>query len=308
VEELKGKIAEGGFAGELRLGEQLAAHTSLRVGGPASLFALPAGVEDLVLLLALLREEKTQWMVLGGGTNVVFANGGYHGCVIQLAVEPGSPGSPGEWGGISRDKDLLEAGAAATLPGLVVRAAREGLAGLECLAGIPGSVGGALRMNAGTGSGEMADVVEQVYILDKEGVRWVPGSEIGFSYRSSGMTDDQVALAVRFRLTPGDPDAILTRVMEQARARKEKQPSGEASAGCWFKNPEGNSAGRLIDEAGLKGLTRGGAQVSVVHANFFVNTGSATAADFIELADMVRQSVRNRFGIDLEEEVKIIHG
>jgi UDP-N-acetylmuramate dehydrogenase len=316
VKEIKGRIAESGFAGELRLGEQLAVHTSLRVGGPASLFALPAGVEDLVLLLALLTEEEVPWMVLGGGTNVVFANGGYHGCVIQLSLDPGSPGSPGQWGGISRDKDLLEAGAAATLPGLVARAAREGLAGLECLAGIPGTVGGALRMNAGTRSGEMADVVEEVRLLegvgdsdgDRKGARWVPGSELGFAYRSSELTEGQIVLAVRFRLTPGDPNAILARVMEQARARKENQPSGEASAGCWFKNPEGDSAGRLIDEAGMKGLTCGGAQVSDVHANFFINTGSATAGDFIELAGKVKDGIRERFGIDLEEEVKVIRG
>ncbi|MDF1535825.1 MAG: UDP-N-acetylmuramate dehydrogenase [bacterium] len=310
MEEIRGRIIGSGFTGELRLDEPLAGHTSLRVGGPASLFALPAGVGDLVLILALLAGEKVPWMVLGGGTNVVFADEGYHGCVIHLSREVRG------WGGIRRDKEMLEAGAAALMPNVVSRAAREGLAGLECLADIPGTVGGALRMNAGTRSGQMADVVEQVRLLEGtgdsdgggQGARWVPGSGIGFAYRSSGLTAGQIVLAVRFRLKPDDPDAVRARVTEQARLRRKSQPLGAASAGCWFKNPAGDSAGRLIDAAGLIGMTCGGARVSDVHANFLVNTGSATAADFLELAEMVRQGVRERFGIELEDEVRVIHG
>jgi UDP-N-acetylmuramate dehydrogenase len=306
--KLKETIAGRGFTGELKLEEQLSGHTSLRVGGPASLVALPAGVEDLVLLLEILAEKDLSWMVLGGGTNLLFANGGYHGCVIRL------PASSGEWGTVNVEGQHLVAGAAASLPAAVTLAAREGLSGLEGLAGIPGTVGGALRMNAGTRSGRMADVVEKVQLLERvgdgdsdwAGTKWLAGSEVGFTYRNTGLTGDQVVLAVEFSLRADDTEAIQARMKEQARMRKETQPLGEASAGCWFKNPEGDSAGRLIDAAGMKGMSCGGARVSQVHANFFVNTGSATAADFIELAGKVRNGVRGKFGIELEEEIQII--
>jgi UDP-N-acetylmuramate dehydrogenase len=162
----------------------------------------------------------------------------------------------------------------------------------------------------------MADVVEKVWLLenvgdgdgDRRDVRWLAGSEVGFTYRNTGLTGNQVVLAVRFSLRADDPEAIQARMKDQARTRKETQPLGEASAGCWFKNPEGDSAGRLIDEAGMKGMSRGGARVSQVHANFFVNTGSGTAADFMELAEMVRKGVREKFGVELEEEVRIVGG
>jgi UDP-N-acetylmuramate dehydrogenase len=162
-------------------------------------------------------------------------------------------------------------------------------------------------MNAGTRSGQLSDVVEKVQLADRSGVRWLDGSDIGFDYRRSGLTEGQVVLAVSFRLEPDDPGAIQARMKEQARARRVSQPLGEPSAGCWFRNPEGDSAGRLIDEAGMKGLSCGGARVSEVHANFFVNTGSATAADFLDLAEKVRQGVREKFSIELEEEVRVIH-
>jgi len=299
-------ITGNGFAGELRSGESLSVHTSLRVGGPADLLALPAGDGDLQILLELLQKENVPWMVLGGGTNVLFANGGYHGCVIQL------PGSSGPWSDITVQELCIEAGAAASLSTVVARAAKEGLAGLESLAGIPGTVGGALRMNAGTRSGQISDVVKEVRLLDRvgdtEGIRWVPASEVGFSYRNCGLSAHQVVLAVRFDLEKEDPEAILTRMKEQKQARKGSQPLGEISAGCWFKNPEGDSAGRLIDEAGMKGMRCGGALVSEVHANFLVNAGSATAGDFLELAGKVRKGVREKFGIELEEEVRIVGG
>jgi UDP-N-acetylmuramate dehydrogenase len=306
VRELQNKAVAAGFSGELKLDEQLSGHTSLRVGGPASLVALPAGVEDLILLIEVMEESGVPWIVLGGGTNVIFTNGGYHGCIVKLPV------ASEELGSVRIDGQYLVAGAAAPLPSVVSRAAREGLAGMECLAGIPGTVGGALRMNAGTRSGQISDVVEKVWLLEKTGgntqVRWVDCSEIGFAYRESGLAAGQVVLAVRFRLEMDRSEAILARMKKQLAARRESQPYGEMSAGCWFRNPEGDSAGRLIDEAGMKGLTCGGARVSTVHANFLVNTGSATAADLFELANKVREGVRKKFGIELEEEVMVIDG
>lgn len=294
------RIREKGFAGELKEAEPLHLHVSLRVGGPTALFAVCDSMEDIIILLGCLKDEGVPWILLGGGTNMIFANGGYRGCVVRLG---------GQFARIQREgKLMLLAGAAVPLPVVVTSSAEGGLSGMECLAGIPGTVGGAVFMNAGTRSGEIADVVHEVRLLDGKDAKWVPGGELGFSYRSSSIPEGNIILDVRIKLTPSSRKEVRSRIKAQAGRRQETQSSGVPSAGCWFKNPVGDSAGRLIDEAGMKSERCGGAQVSEVHANFLVNLGGATTSDFLTLAEKVRETVHERFGVMLLEEVRIIDG
>jgi len=297
--DLAGRVREKGFTGELREAEPLHRHVSLRVGGPTALFAVPEGVEDILLLLSCLKEEGVSWVLLGGGTNTVFANGGYRGCVVRLG---------GQFTRLSREGgSTVLAGAAVSLPAAVATAAENGLSGMECLAGIPGTVGGAVFMNAGTNRGEISDVVHEVRLFDGRDALWISGEELGFSYRSSSIPEGNIILDVRLQLTPSSRKEVGLRMEAQTQSRRAAQPSGVLSAGCWFRNPEGDSAGRLIDEAGMKGEKCGGAQVSEIHANFLVNLGGATTADFLTLAEKVRETVHKRFGVMLEEEVRVIN-
>jgi len=293
-------LSEKGFRGQLREDEPLNRHCSLKVGGPAEILAIPEDVEDLGVVTATLEKEGLPWIVLGGGTNILFANGVYPGCVILMGKGFSS---------IRLEKEkVLFAGASVPLLSLVARTGEEGLSGLECLSGIPGTVGGAVRMNAGTGSGEISHTLEETQIFADGTIRWVKRSELDFAYRCSGIREGEVVLGARFRLASSSSGAVREKIRKQALARRKSQPLGVPSAGCWFRNPEGDSAGRLIDKAGMKGATWGGARVSGVHANFLVNSGEATARDFLDLAEKVRQSVFEKFGIRLEEEVRVIHG
>jgi UDP-N-acetylmuramate dehydrogenase len=217
------KIREKGFTGELKESEPLYRHLSLRVGGPAALFAVPDTTEDIIVLLKSLEEDGLPWVLLGGGTNVVFANGGYGGCVIQLGAE---------FARIQEENEArLLAGAAVSLPALVAGTAEKGLSGLECLAGIPGSVGGAVFMNAGTKSGEIADVIRDVRLLNGKDDRWVPREDLQFSYRSSGISQDNIVLAARLDLLSSSADEVRTRIRAESEQRRQTQPAGLPSAG-----------------------------------------------------------------------------
>lgn len=294
------RLREKGFKGEIMEGESLSRHCSLKVGGEADLMVVPGDLEDLGIITGLLEEGKERRMVLGGGTNVLFPNGGFRGCVIRLG---------GEFLEMRREEDtVLFAGGGALLPSMVAFSAQEGLEGLECLSGIPGTVGGGVRMNAGSSTGEISDTLESVNLFRDSTPRWVRKEEIVFSYRSCGLMEGDIILGARFRLKASSPETIRRKIQSRFLQRKGTQPLDRPSAGCWFKNPEGDSAGRLIDEAGMKGARCGGAQVSSLHANFLVNTGGATARDFQTLAEKVRQAVLERFGIRLEEEVRVIDG
>ena len=248
------KIRKRGFLGGLMESEPLSSHLFIKAGGPAALFAVPESTEDVVELLACLRQEDVPWVLLGGGSNVVFANGGYKGCVVHLGrrfarikVDEGS---------------TLQAGAAAALKNVVEASAARGLSGLECLAGIPGTLGGAITMNAGTREGEVSDVIREARVFDGEDVRWLPSEKLGLSYRSSSLPGTHVILEARFTLAPSTEQEVRSRVRHLMAKRMETQPWGLPSAGCWFKNPAGDSAGRLIEAAGLKGERCGSAQVS----------------------------------------------
>ena len=276
-------------------------HTSFRIGGPARRMAFPESREQLVILLGLAEECGIRPFLLGRGTNLLVSDRGLDTLVIKTAERMTS---------IRRLDDVtLEADAGVLLSRLAVYAQQAGLAGLEFAHGIPGSLGGAVCMNAGAYGGEMAQVVrEATLLLPEEGIRTLTGAEMAFGYRRSFLTDhpDAVVLRAEFCLTPGDPAAIRGRMKELLEKRRASQPLEFPSAGSTFKRPEGYYAGTLIDQCGLKGLTVGGAQVSEKHAGFVINRGGATCADVKELIRQIQERVFAQAGVRLEPEVRII--
>jgi UDP-N-acetylmuramate--alanine ligase len=304
----RAKQAEPQLAGELaqyvsgqtliRRGEPLAKRTTLRVGGPADLYVEPASESDLAAILRFCRRNGQPFLVLGRGSNLLVKDGGFRGVVICLAHA--------HFSRIEPDGERLRCGAGARLKAVAVEAKRSGLAGLEFLEGIPGSVGGALRMNAGAMGGSMFQVVEAVRMMDYEGqAHERPARELAASYRSCPMLQTHIALAAVLHGQPGRREAIEQRMNEYSRKRWQSQPAAP-SAGCMFRNPASIPAGKLIDELGLKGTRVGGAVVSAEHGNFIVNDGSATARDILALIEVIRLRAHRERGIELEPEVEIV--
>lgn len=239
-------------------------------------------------------------VILGNGTNLLVRDGGYEGVVLRLGSG---------FTGIRREGNFLTAGAAAPLSKIAKEAAQNGLSGLAFAAGIPASAGGAVFMNAGAYGGEMKDVVKSVRMISRDGLREaiLSGDELEFSYRTSALRKSgDIVTEVTFELTPGDPEAIAAEMRELAERRNAKQPLAYPSAGSFFKRPQGHFAGALIEEAGLKGLSVGGAQVSALHAGFIINKGGASAGDVLALMRLVQNIVRDRSGVELVPEVQII--
>lgn len=294
------KMSAGGFSGRLAGAEPLSGYCSIGVGGPAELLAVPENMADLSMLMQVIREDGLPHCLLGGGTNVIFSNGGFAGCVIRLGSAFTHIATAG--GGIV-------VGAAVTTARLLAHCRRHGLAGLEFLVGIPGTVGGALRMNAGVPGLEIGSRVRQLQLHrggKTEGAVWVDRADLDFRYRDlTGLGEADVILAAELEVEPSTPEEVLAGIEKMQDMRRGKQPMALPSAGCWFKNPPGDSAGRLIDAAGLKGSRVGGAAVSEIHANFLVNEGGATAEDLLRLARLVREAVQDKFGVTLEEEVHV---
>ncbi len=281
--------------------EPMSRHTSFRIGGPARRMAFPASGEQLVLLLAEAERLGARPLVIGNGTNLLCPDAGLDRLVIDTSAALNRVESAGP--------DTVTAEAGASLARAADFACRQGLAGLEFAHGIPGTVGGAVCMNAGAYGGEMRQVVQAVTVLfPEEGIRTLSGGDLAFGYRRSFLTDrpDAVVLRAVFRLAPGDPDEIRQQMRELMERRRASQPLDLPSAGSTFKRPEGYFAGTLIDQCGLKGLTVGGAQVSEKHAGFIVNRGGATSADVRELIRQVQARVLDATGVRLEPEVRII--
>lgn len=280
--------------------EPLSRHCSFRIGGPARRMAFPAAPEELTLLAELGEACGGRPLILGNGTNVLFPDEGLDRLVINTR----------DLCRIEREEEtLLRAGAGASLARVAVFAQQNGLAGLEFAHGIPGSVGGAVCMNAGAYGGEMKDVLTGASVyFPGEGVRWLRVEELDLGHRHSLLLDrpEAIVLDAAFRLQEGDPALIREKMDDLMQRRKASQPLEYPSAGSTFKRPVGYFAGRLIQDAGLKGLTVGGAQVSVKHAGFVINTGGATCADVLELIGLIQQAVRDTAGVDLEPEVRII--
>jgi UDP-N-acetylmuramate dehydrogenase len=280
----------------------LSRYTTLRVGGPAAALIEPATLAELVQLIRGLREQGIDWQVIGRGSNILVADEGLPGVVIVLAS--GFADIDQEAVG---ETCLVRATAGCRLPKLVAWCTAQGLSGLEFAAGIPGSVGGAIFMNAGAWGLEISSVLDALVVITAGGESHrLPAAAEDFGYRRWHGGKGVVIAAGIFKLQPDEPAAIVDRCNHYLQARRERQPLGVASAGSFFKNPPGQAAGRLIEEAGLKGTRIGDAIVSDRHANFLVNDGRATARDFVALMHLIRERVLNRTGILLEPEVQLL--
>jgi UDP-N-acetylenolpyruvoylglucosamine reductase len=295
AEELAARISPGGL---IRRHEPLAGRTSLRVGGPADLYVEPASEAALSTVLRFCAERRLAFLVLGRGSNLVVKDGGFRGVVICLAQACFTL--------IEVAGAQLKCGAGAKLKAVAIEARRNSLAGLEFLEGIPGTIGGALRMNAGAMGSAIFDLVDSVEMMDFAGtICRRKSGDLPAQYRSCPSLKNHIALGAVLRGRPEPMEQIAARMNACSQKRWHSQPSAP-SAGCMFKNPPMIPAGRLIDELGLKGTRVGGAHVSTEHGNFIVNDGSATARDVLELIELVRQRVRAQRGIELETEVEIV--
>jgi UDP-N-acetylmuramate dehydrogenase len=294
------------FRGEIKLNEPMSRHTSFGIGGPADVFACPLDRDDLISLLQQIKTQQLPYFIIGGGTNLLVRDGGFRGVAISLRLMNAITIEQ-KYRSIGGSFITVAAEAGAGLAGLLIFAAQQGLTGLEFAVGIPGTVGGAVCMNAGTALGEMSDVVESVVLISPEG-DLVPRNkeELGFGYRTSLIPEGHVVLEARVALRRDDKTKIRELYKKQLDARKALQPSGLPNAGSMFKNPLEESAGRLIEAAGLKGRKVGGAQISDKHANWIVNLGKAKAADVLGLMEIIRQKVLEVHRVRLEPEIKVI--
>jgi len=289
----------GRLGGTLSFGEPMSRHTSFRIGGPADAFFIPRDAHELKRALQMAQEMGISVTVIGNGSNLLVRDGGIRGLVIKLS---------GTLDYVHVLGNILRAGAGVLLSTLVHVAVEAGLTGLEFTTGIPGTLGGALSMNAGTFDGEMKDVTSQVRVLTMMGEEIeLKGEELDFGYRHSALKDKNlVAVEATLALAPGDKEASLARIAELHRLRRERQPIALPSAGSVFKRPPGRFAGQMIEQAGLKGYRIGDAEVSALHAGFIVNVGNAAARDVLDLIFHVQSKVCEQSGIWLEPEVRII--
>ena len=287
----------------VRQGESIAAHTSFRIGGPADYYVVPEDSASLMRGIALCRKSNVPFFILGNGTNLLVGDQGFRGVIFHLYKTMDSITCLEEDGVM-----YVRAGAGALLSKVGKVVADKGYAGFEFATGIPGTVGGAVMMNAGAYDGEIGAFLSYAIVLDEDGnEKKLMAEDMDFGYRRSIVMDKgYIVLEVCLQFEKGDRDAILQRVEELLAKRKKSQPLEYPSAGSTFKRPEGYFAGKLIQDAGLKGFTVGGAQVSEKHAGFVINTGSATAADVRELIRQVQERVHEQSGVMLEPEVRMI--
>lgn len=278
----------------------MADYTSFRAGGCARYLAFPEDEAALIAVMREVQEAGVPYYVTGNGSNILVRDGGFPGVIIKIADG---------FSEIRTDGEMIVAGAGALLSTIAKEAARQSLTGLEFASGIPGSLGGAVYMNAGAYDGEMKNVLETVRLLDPKtgAIREAKVEELELGYRYSKLYETgEIILGAVIRLQTGDPDEIRSRIRDFTERRTTKQPLVYPSAGSFFKRPQGYYAGKLVQDARLKGLTVGGAQVSTLHSGFVINIGGATAADIISLMHLVQARVKEQFGVDLEPEVRII--
>ncbi len=280
----------------------LARLTTVRTGGPADFFSRPASEEELISLLAWASKANLAVGVIGSGSNLLVADDGFRGIAMKL---------DGALAEIERDGTELRCGGGARLPSVAAKTASWGLSGIEFGVNIPGTVGGAVRMNANAYGGELARVLRSVDVCTPGGVESREPGDLGFSYRRSNLGPGEVVSRAEFSLTAAEPEAVKQTLAEMRSKRREAQPSGIKTFGSTFKNPdderaEGRTAGQLLEAAGCRGMERGGARLSDKHANFVENTGEATTADVIAVMAAGRAAVRDRFGISLEPEVQVL--
>lgn len=285
--------------GTILTNEPMSKHTSFSIGGPADLFVEPATVEEIQKVCALARQEKVPFFVIGNGSNLLVSDEGIRGIVLHLGKN---------FSKIEQEGNVISVQSGALLSRVAKVALASSFTGFEFAAGIPGSFGGAVAMNAGAYGGEMKDIILDADVLTPEGdVRTLSLEELDLSYRHSCIFEkNYLVLSARIQLTPGDETAIRERMSELAQARRDKQPLEYPSAGSTFKRPEGYFAGKLIQDAGLKGFTVGGAMVSEKHAGFVINHGGASAKDVSSLISQVQKKIQEQFGVHMEPEVRFV--
>lgn len=301
MEKFAEKLREENIGRVVR-NEPLAKHTTIKLGGPAELYVEPDSIQHLQRLMELIAEEEIDWFVIGRGSNLLVRDGGIKGVVINL-----SKGIQ-HLEHISEDRILV--GGGYPLIKLVTIISREGLSGLEFAGGIPGSVGGAVYMNAGAHGSDMSNIVTRVHVLFPDGtMRWLSNEEMAFSYRTSILQREQgIVVEAEFQLEKGDRDVIVAEMKKHKDYRRETQPWNDPCCGSVFRNPLPEHSGALIEKAGLKGMKMGGVMISDLHGNFIVNfdKDKAKAQDVLDLITFIKQTIKEKFDIELQTEVEIV--
>ena len=286
--------------GKVLENEPLAGHTTMKIGGPADIFIEPSSIEQLKAAMNVIKEHGIPWRAIGRGSNLLVSDMGIEGAVIKLGKGLDH---------FEMDGTKVTAGAGVSLVSLSVQISRAGLSGLEFASGIPGSVGGSVYMNAGAHGSDISQVLTKALVLFEDGaVEWVSKEDMQFSYRTSLLQKKRpgIVLEAEFSLTAGNREEIVERMQSNKTYRKDTQPYNRPCAGSIFRNPLPEHAGRLVEAAGLKGHSIGGAQISEMHGNFIVNTGTARAEDVLALIQHVKDQVFDKYGIEMETEVEII--
>lgn len=300
--DIRELLGSGALRAGIKFGEPMRRHTWLRIGGPAEAFVTPYDVESLARIVRAAKKAGVPVLAVGGGSNLLVMDGGIEGLAVSMAELKSVEVAEEACDGV-----LIDAEAGLPLQSLLEFARQMGLSGLEGLAGIPGQLGGAVAGNAGAFGFEIKDVVSDVTLMDTDGrMTKVERARMGFRYRRASVPGGAIILSVELRLNKDDPAEVAGRMEGFLREKRRSQPLGKRSAGCVFKNPEGHSAGKLIDEAGCKGMRQGEIEVSRVHANFFINTGDGTADDFLRLMDKVASKVKHSSGMVLEPEIRVV--
>jgi len=295
------------WKGEILWDTPMSQYSTFKVGGPAEAIISVTNIADLKRLIHWLKENAISWRIVGRGSNILVPDQGLAGVTIVLEGEFINIEKLENGQGQNKDSILIRAGAGCLLSKVTHYCTKNSLSGFEFAIGIPGSIGGAVVMNAGAWGHEIESLLDSASLMDNQGEVYTErGKNLGFTYRGWGMKPSTVLLYATFTLTKGSKEEIKAACRKYQELRKNNQPLTEPSAGSFFKNPPEQSAGRLIDEAGLKGHSIGGAKISEKHANFIVNTGSASATDILNLMRLVQSSVYKQFGIKLEPEVHIL--
>ena len=286
--------------GKVKKNEPLSLHTTMKIGGPADLLIEPSSLENIQKVISFINERKLKWRAIGRGSNLLVSDKGIEGVVIKL-------GSGLDH--LSINDSTIRVGGGHSLISLSTLISKKGLAGLEFASGIPGSVGGAVYMNAGAHGSDISKILTKAHILFEDGeIKWLSKDEMEFTYRTSVLQKKRpgIVLEAEFALTKGDRAAIVSQMQKNKDYRKETQPWNFPCAGSIFRNPLPNYAGKLIEDAGLKGYQIGGAKISEMHGNFIVNAGNATARDVLDLIQYIKDTIQNSYGIKMETEVEIV--
>jgi UDP-N-acetylmuramate dehydrogenase len=286
--------------GKVKRNELLSQHTTMKIGGPADIFIEPSSLENIQKVMTFIKERQIPWRAIGRGSNLLVSDKGIEGVVIKLGTGLNH---------LDINESTITVGGGHSLVSLSTLISKKGLSGLEFASGIPGSVGGAVYMNAGAHGSDISKILTKAHILFEDGsIEWLSNNEMEFTYRTSVLQNKRpgIVLEAEFQLTKGDRTAIVAQMQKNKDYRKDTQPWNFPCAGSIFRNPLPNYAGKLIEEAGLKGFQIGGAKISEMHGNFIVNAGNATAKDVLDLIQYIKDEILNLYGVKMETEVEII--